>query len=90
LPPFDAKKDAENITKHGVSLALGQKVVADPHAVEVLDDRFGYGEERWNVLGMVSGKVYVATYTDREEGSRFISVRPAEKRETDRYFEMRG
>lgn len=54
-----------------------------------LDDRFDYGEERWNAIGMVDGNVHVATYTDRDDGIRFISVRPASKREADQYLEMR-
>jgi len=86
VPPFDPVKDVKNRRDHGVSLALGTKVVADPHSIEVIDDRFAYGEERWNVIGMVDGQVYIATYTDREEGVRFISVRPASKREADRYY----
>ncbi len=86
MPSFDPAKDAKNLRDHGVSLAFGKKVVADPHAIEVIDDRFAYGEERWNVIGMIDGQVYVATYTDREEGVRFISVRAASKREADRYY----
>jgi len=89
LPPFDPRKDAENQRNHGVSLALGTSVIADHHAIEAIDDRFDYGEERWNVLGMVDGKVYIATYTDRDDGPRFISVRLAGRRETERYFEAR-
>lgn len=90
MPLFDPAKDAENRKRHGLSLAFGARVVADPHSIEVIDDRFDYGEERWNVIGMVDGGVYVATYTDREDGVRFISVRAATKAETDRYFQMRA
>lgn len=86
MPSFDPAKDVKNQRDHGVSLAFGVKVVADPNSIEVIDDRFAYGEERWNVIGLVDGQVYVATYTDREEGVRFISVRPASKREADRYY----
>jgi uncharacterized DUF497 family protein len=89
VPPlFDPTKDAENLKNHGLSLAFGTRVLTDPRYVEVLDDRFNYGEERWNVLGMVNGKIYAATYTDREEGVRFISVRLATKREAKHYFLM--
>jgi len=87
VPSFDPAKDFKNQRDHGVSLAYGAKVVADPHSIEVIDDRFAYGEERWNVIGLVDGQIYVATYTDREDGVRFISVRPASKREADRYYE---
>jgi uncharacterized protein len=90
VPLFDPDKDALNRARHGVSLALGAQVVADAHALEAIDDRFDYGEERWNVLGMVEGAVYAATYAERDGGPRFISVRPATRRETDIYFRARG
>jgi uncharacterized DUF497 family protein len=89
LPPFVPAKDAENRKRHGLSLAFGAKVVADSHALEAIDDRFDYGEARWNVLGMVNGIVYVATYPDRDGAVRCISVRAARKREADRYFQAR-
>jgi uncharacterized DUF497 family protein len=68
VPPFDSVTDAKNQKDHGLSLAFGERVIADPRAIELIDDRFPYGEERWNVLGMVDGKIYVTTYTDREDG----------------------
>jgi len=89
LPPFDPKKDAINQKKHGLSLAFGEKVIADPHAIELIDDRIPYGEDRWNILGMVEGKVYVTTYTDRDDGVRYISVQAADKRQTNLYFERK-
>ncbi|HYD70062.1 BrnT family toxin [Azospirillum sp.] len=88
--PFDSAKNEENIRKHGLPLSFGAKVLADPYALEALDDRMDYGEVRWNVLGMVGGVVYALTYTDRTEGVRYISVRAADRRESDRYFQMRG
>jgi len=87
VPPFDPAKDAKNQKDHGLALEFGEKVLADPRAIELIDDRFPYGEERWNALGMVNGKVHVTTYTDREDGVRYISVRAATKRETELYFE---
>ena len=89
VPPFGPAKDAENIRKHGLSLAFGANVIADLYSIEAIDDSFDYGEDRWNAIGMVDGTVYVATYTDREDGVRFISVRAASKKETDLYFQMR-
>ena len=88
-PQFDPSKDAQNQREHGVSLALGVSVLDDAFAVELLDTRFNYGEERWNIFGLVSDTVYVATYTDRDGGPRFISVRKATKRETDAYYRAR-
>ena len=83
---FDPEKDKQNRKKHGVSLALGRDVMLDPHVLQLLDSRFDYGEERWNGFGLVNSIVYVATYTEKDEGARFISVRQATKREAEFYY----
>jgi uncharacterized DUF497 family protein len=62
------------------------KAVADPFAVEVIDDREDYGEERINLLGMCDGVLLHVTYTEREERIRLISARRAERHEQDRYY----
>jgi uncharacterized DUF497 family protein len=71
---FDPEKNVKNISKHGLPLAFGIKVRSDPNMVEEVDDRMDYGEIRGNLLGMVSGIVYVLTYTKRDTGPHFISV----------------
>lgn len=85
-PPFDPAKDALNLQRHGVSLALGAEVLADPHGMEREDRSMDYGEARYLVLGMVRGTVYLAVYTERPEGPRFISVRKATRAEADLYY----
>ena len=87
---FDPDKDIRNIAKHGLPLTFGAEVLADPNFVEEIDDRMNYGEIRWNALGIVDGVVYVLTYTDRDAGPHFISVRRADRKETSRYFEIQG
>ena len=86
---YDPSKDRLNQAKHAIPLAFGARVIADPHSLEAVDDRFDYGEERWNVIGRMEGVVYMATYTERAEGARFISVRRATAAETTRYFANR-
>jgi len=83
---FDRTKDAANIAKHGVSLAFAEKVLDDPHRVEILDLRFDYGEDRWAVFGRVEGRVWICVYTPRGETRRMISVRKANDRETKQYI----
>jgi len=85
--PFDPTKNQINRAKHGLDLSFGADVLRDPNLIEALDDRMSYGEERFNALGMVAGTLYAVTYTERADGVRFISVRAADKRETDRYFQ---
>ena len=72
---------------HGVSFDLAKTVFNDPFAIERLDDREDYGEERFVLIGMAEGHVvlYVA-YTEREERIRIISARGATQHERDDYF----
>jgi uncharacterized DUF497 family protein len=58
---WDAAKAARNHAKHGVRFETARRAFRDPFAVEWLDDRFDYGEERYNLLGMVEGRLLVAT-----------------------------
>ena len=62
------------------------KAVADPFAVEMIDAREDYGEERINLLGMCDGVLLHVTYTERRERIRIISARRAERHEQDEYY----
>ena len=81
-----AEKAAENWRQHGVTFDQAAKAIGDPFAVEVIDDREDYGEERINLLGMCEGVILHVTYTERGERIRIISARRAEKHEQDEYF----
>lgn len=77
---FDPAKDAANIAKHGVSLALAAEMVIE-EAVVLIDDRKNYGETRYNAYGPIRGKLYALTFTLRGANVRAISLRRA--READ-------
>ena len=77
---FDDVKDAANLARHGVSLALGAVVLANPIG-EVVDDRRDYEERRMNAFGLVKGRLFACTYTIREDARRIISVRRASGQE---------
>ena len=62
------------------------KAVADPFAIEAIDERENDGEERVNLPGMCNGVLLHVTYTERGERIRIISARRAEKHEQDNYF----
>jgi uncharacterized DUF497 family protein len=78
-------KAKDNYAKHGVSFDLAKKVFKDPFAVEFLDDREDYGEERFVILGMVDGHILYVAYTERNETIRIISARRATKHEQETY-----
>jgi len=77
---FDDVKDATNLAKHGVSLAVGAVILANLVG-EVVDDRQDYGERRMNAFGLVQGRLFVCTYTLRNDARRIISVRRASRQE---------
>ncbi|KPK89813.1 hypothetical protein AMJ80_09270 [bacterium SM23_31] len=55
-------------------------------AIETIDDRSDYGEERWVTLGFIGNKLHVMVYTIRGHKIRIISLRKANKREI-KYYE---
>lgn len=82
----EAKAEA-NLRAHGVSFDLAETVFKDAFAVERVDDRKHYGEERFVIIGMAEGHVVLfVAYTEREERIRIISARRATQHEQDDYF----
>ena len=83
---WDDAKAAANLRDHGVSFAQAAAACGDPFAVEWIDDRHQYGEERVNLLGMCEGVILHVTYTERGQRIRIISGRRAERHEQDHYY----
>jgi uncharacterized DUF497 family protein len=83
---WDDAKATENYARHGVSFDLAKKVFNDPFAVERIDDRQDYGEERYIIIGLADGEILFVAYTEREERIRLISARRAIRHEQDDYF----
>jgi len=84
---WDEAKAAENDARHGVSFDTAKKVFKDPFAIERLDDREDYGEDRFNIFGMVEGRLLFVVYTLRNGTIRLISARGAEPHEKRKYHE---
>jgi uncharacterized DUF497 family protein len=83
-----AKAEA-NFSMHGVSFDLAKTVFNDPFAIERLDDREDYGEERFVMIGMAEGKILLfVAYTEREQRVRIISARRATQYEQDDYYQQ--
>jgi uncharacterized DUF497 family protein len=84
---WDKGKAEVNLHAHGVSFDLAATVFKDPFAVERLDDREDYGEERFVLIGMAEGNVVLfVAYTERDERIRIISARRATQDEQDDYY----
>lgn len=83
---FDPIKDAGNLVKHGVSLALAEELDWDAALVWV-DDRCEYGEMRMVALAPKTEILYYVAFVERSDARRIISLRRANRREVKHYVE---
>jgi len=87
---WDPDKAACNEAAHGVTFEAAKGVFKDPFAIEWLDDREDYGEERYVVIGMADDRLLYVAYTLRGETIRIISARGADPHERRQYHEENG
>ncbi|HEU0157616.1 MAG TPA: BrnT family toxin [Stellaceae bacterium] len=83
---WDGVKAAQNLRDHRVSFEQAACAFRDPFAVEWIDTREAYREERCILLGMVDGQVLTVVYTERGNRIRIISAWRATRHEQDRYY----
>jgi uncharacterized DUF497 family protein len=86
---WDEAKAAQNDAQHQVSFETAKRVFKDRFAVERLDDRLDYGEDRYSIIGVVEGRVLFVAFTLRNGRVRIISARAAEPAERRNYHERR-
>lgn len=72
---FDTEKDAANVARHGVALALGAKIFDDQDVLIVPTVRVEDREERFKAIGLIGGKLWTAIHVYRGDVVRFLSVR---------------
>jgi hypothetical protein len=82
---WDEDKRAANRSRHGIDFTTAEDFVWDT-ALETIDDRFDYGEERWLAIGLIQERLHVLVYTRRKTAIRIISLRKANLRER-KYYE---
>jgi uncharacterized DUF497 family protein len=78
-------KRQTNLKKHGLDFVEAEKVFDGP-AATTEDSRVDYGEQRFNTIGLLGVKVVVITHTETDENIHIISMREAEKHETESFF----
>ena len=83
---LDSAKDAANLAKHGVSLALAAELDWQAALVWV-DERFEYDELRMIALAPKTAILYCVAFVERGEVRRPISLRRANRREVKRYVQ---
>lgn len=81
---FDPDKDRTNQNKHQCSLADAEQLDWDT-ALEWLDDRHEYGEDRYVALAPIGDRIYCVVFVEREGKRRIISLRRANSREVKKW-----
>lgn len=81
-----ARKNAENIRRHGLSLRLAPHLDWDS-ALVWIDTRFDYEELRMIALAPESSILYYGAFVDRLDERRIVSLRRATRREVEHYVE---
>ena len=84
---WDENKNQTNIRDRGIDFNDAKNVFLDPFRMERLDSRADYGEIRFQVIGMVEGRLLFVVYTFRNENIRIISARKTEPYERRKYHE---
>jgi uncharacterized protein len=83
---WDQRKAAANLRRHGVSFEAAVAAFRDPFAVEWIDTRAAYGEERVVLLGTQGAHMLTIVYTERGATIRIISARKATRYEQEQYY----
>jgi uncharacterized DUF497 family protein len=82
---WDENKRLANLKKHGIDFADVPSIFEND-IVTVIDDRYDYGETRYQTLGLLKSLVIMVVHTESETVIRIISARKANKREEKTYF----
>jgi uncharacterized DUF497 family protein len=78
-------KEAENISKHGLSFTTAAQIWRDPMRLERFDRNHSDDEDRWQTLGFYHEVLFVV-YTDRGDKTYLITARTAEPEERRAYY----
>jgi uncharacterized DUF497 family protein len=77
---FDPVKRAATLTDRGLDFA-DASAVFDGVTLTVLDDRFKYGEPRFQTYGLLNGRLVMVVWTPRGAVRHIISMRKCNDRE---------
>ena len=82
---WDPNKSEKCFAERGFDFAYIIRAFFDPDRLVQRDNRYDYGEKRYQLMGKIDGRVFVVVYTPRQRAIRIISARKANKREVRHY-----
>lgn len=77
---FDPKKRERNVRDRGIDFADATEIFAGP-VLTLPDDRFDYGEPRFQTYGLLAERLMLVVWTPRGEVRHIISMRKCNDRE---------
>lgn len=86
---WDEAKRQSNLDRHGLDFADAPRVFDGPMAV-FEDSRKDYGEHRMIGVGFLDHRVVLIVHIESDKLIRIISMRRADKDETDLFYEEYG
>ncbi len=82
---WDEAKSETCFLERGFDFAYVIRAFFDPCRLVRADARWDYGEDRYQLLGSIEGRVFFVAYTLRGQTIRVISARKANRREVHDY-----
>lgn len=82
---WDESKSDACFARRGFDFAYAAQAFFDPNRIVHADTRHSYGEERYQLTGMIEQRLFVVVYTPRHDAMRIISARKANQREVRHY-----
>lgn len=82
---WDQDKSDTCFSERGFDFAYVIHAFLDDERLIQKDTRWDYGEDRYQLLGVVDGRIFFIVYTIRGSMVRIISARKANQREVQKY-----
>ncbi|NUN65830.1 BrnT family toxin [Pseudanabaena biceps] len=82
---WDDAKNEICLRDRGFDFAYAARAFFDRDRIVRLDTRYGYGENRYQLMGMIDDRLFVVIYTYRKDVIRIVSARKANSREVKLY-----
>ena len=84
---WDEAKRRSNLRDHEIDfVAVATERIFEGETVTRMDDRFDYGERRFQTLALLQEEIVSIIHTETDELVRLISVRKASRNEEKFYF----
>lgn len=86
---YDEEKRLKTLTERGLDFVDAGRIFDGP-ALTLQDDRFDYGEPRFQTYGLLNERLVMIAWTPIENGIRVISMRRCNDREQRKFANRLG